>query len=101
MRWRDFRAFWRGLTMADIEEHTRETPAESPIDKAELAGAAQRLLSDPVFQLAMGRVQERLFESWETSVPGDYSAREEAYRLHWAVEELRSELRRMIAAARL
>jgi hypothetical protein len=87
--------------MADIEQPPPEPLPELPGDKHDLANAAERLLADPVFQLAMSRVQTRLFESWKASAPGDVREREEAYELHWAVEELRSELRRMIASARL
>jgi hypothetical protein len=87
--------------MADIENPPPEPPPEPPTDKAELASAATRLLADPVFLLAMSRVEERLYESWKLSAPGATEAREEHYRLYWAVGELRSELRRMIASARL
>src|SRR4051812_5209604 len=101
MRWRDFRAFWRGLTMADIEQPPPEPLPEPPTDKAELASAATRLLADPMFLLALGRIEARLYESWKTSAPGDCEAREEHYRLFWAVGEVRSELRRMIDTARV
>jgi len=96
--WQDFRAFWRGLTMADIEQPPPEPEPELPTDKAEISAAATRLLGDPAFVLAMNRVEDRLYESWKLSAPGDYPAREEHYRLYWAVGELRSELRRMAAS---
>jgi len=84
--------------MADIEQPPPEP--ELPTDKAEISAAATRLLGDPAFVLAMSRVEDRLYESWKLSAPGDYPAREEHYRLYWAVGELRSELRRMIGTAR-
>jgi len=95
VRWRDFRAFWRGLSMSDFENPPPEPEPELPTDKAEIRAAATRLLGDPAFVLAMNRVEDRLYESWKLSAPGDYPAREEHYRLYWAVGELRSELRRM------
>jgi len=99
LTWRDFRAFWCGLSGADIWGGPPTPPPEPepelPTDKAEIRAAATRLLGDPAFVLAMQRVEDRLYESWKLSAPGDYGAREEHYRLYWAVGELRSELRRM------
>jgi hypothetical protein len=54
-------------------------------------------LEDPTFALALGRVQERLTDAWRNSAVGGADAREAAYRLHCAVEQLRSELHLMVA----
>lgn len=101
MNWRDIRRFWCGPTHDDLKAITTDPLPEPPTDKADLASAATRLLADPMFLLALGRIEARLYESWKLSAPGDTEAREEHYRLYWAVGELRSELRRMIASARL
>ena len=96
MRWRDLRHFWWGPTYDDIE-----AAGEPPTDKAELAHAAERLLGDPVFQLAMGRIEKRLYETWRLSQPAQEEVREEAFRMHWAIGELRDELRKLIGNARM
>lgn len=93
--WRDLLTFGYGPTTEDLEMAAKAigTP---PSDKAELASAAKRVLEDPVVQLALDRVQKRLYDSWRHTQVGAEHEREEAYRLHWAVEELKSELRRMM-----
>jgi hypothetical protein len=71
--------------------------APPPADRVELGAAAQRLLQDPTFALALDRVQVRLTDAWRNSTVGDAAGREAAYRLHTAVEQLRSELHLMVA----
>jgi hypothetical protein len=66
-----------------------------------IASAAKQLLDEPVFQLALERVQRRLVETWKSTALADAPAREQQYRLHWAIEELRAELRRMVDSARV
>lgn len=95
MTWRDIRRFWMGPTYDDIEA------AAPPTDKAELANAAERLLGDPVFQLALGRIERRLYETWRMSQPAQEELREESFRMHWAIGELRDELRKLIGNARM
>jgi hypothetical protein len=72
-------------------------PGPPPDDPIQLGAAAQRLLQDPTFALALGRVQERLTDAWRNSAVGGTDAREAAYRLHCAVEQLRTELHLMVA----
>ena len=66
----------------------------------QLGEAARRLLDDPTLQLALDRVQQRLVESWRSTAMGETEAREAAYRLLWASEELKAELRRMLGNAK-
>jgi len=99
MNWRQVWRFLRGPTVEDLIP-IKEAP-EPPSDRNELASAAKRLLEDPVFNLALDRVQKRLYDSWRQTEVGAEHAREQAYRLHWAVEELKTELRLMIATARM
>jgi hypothetical protein len=75
---------------------TLQPPAPPPADRVELGAAAQRLLEDPVFALALGRVQERATENWRRSKVGDTAARETMYWLQAAIEELRSQLQQMV-----
>jgi hypothetical protein len=74
----------------------REPP---PQDPGLLAEAAKRLLDDPVLQLALDRMEAKLTETWRHTALGQTEAREAAYRLHWACEQFRSELRVMVGAA--
>jgi hypothetical protein len=100
VNWRTIWRFLRGPTVEDLIPII-EPPPEPPNDRNELASAAKRLLEDPVFILALDRVQKRLYDSWRQTEVGAEHAREQAYRLHWAVEELKTELRLMIATARM
>jgi hypothetical protein len=75
------------------------SPYPVPEDKGQIGVAAQALLDDPVLHLALDRVQEKLVATWLATAPGERQAREAAYRLHWAAEQFRSELRIMIANA--
>jgi len=72
------------------------SPNPPPTDRVELGAAAQRLLQDPVFALALGRVQARATDVWRHSKVGDTTARETMYWLQAAIEELRSELQQMV-----
>lgn len=72
------------------------SPHPAPEDKSELGRAARALLDDPVLHLALQRVQEKLVATWLNTAPGDSDAREAAYRLHWAAEQFRQELRLML-----
>ena len=87
--------FWR---------HPRLIPWRSsqppPSDPSQLGEAARRLLDDPTLQLALDRIQQKVGDRWRASLSGEIDQREAAYRLHWAVEELRGELRRMLGNAR-
>lgn len=72
--------------------------AEPPQDVVELANAAQQLLRDPVFRLAMDRLQAGFLDRWRRTTVGNRDERENAYLLFAAVEEIRAELTRMVAA---
>lgn len=89
-----------------LKLHRRFGPPElipldpAPENPAELAEAAKKLLQDPVFRLAMDRLQERLVDQWRHSALGSKSEREVTYLLHSAIAELRAELVRMTTVAR-
>lgn len=74
--------------------------ADPPKDMVELGNAAQQLLQDPVFRLAMERVEAGLIDRWRLSPIGAAVEREAVYQLHAAVTEIRAELTRMVAAGR-
>lgn len=73
--------------------------AQAPENPGELGREAKDLLDNPTLHEALDRVERKLQQSWRNSPAGDKEAREEAYRLHWAVEALRAELRIMVANA--
>jgi hypothetical protein len=62
--------------------------------------AAKTLLEDPIFRLAIDRLEQRFIAAWRLSAVGALQEREAAYNLYAAVQELRAELQR-IAAHRL
>ena len=70
-----------------------------PENAGELGEEARKLLDNPVLHEALSRVERKLIETWRNTPAGDEAGREAAYRLHWAVEALRAELRVMIANA--
>jgi hypothetical protein len=70
-----------------------------PEAAGELGEEARKLLDNPVLHAALDRVERKLIETWRNTPAGDEAGREAAYRLHWAVEALRAELRVMIANA--
>lgn len=78
------------------EPQPRLYPLEPPPENAqELARAAKELLQNPVFRLAMERVQQGVVDTWRHSPLGGSDQREAAYLLHAAIEELRAQLVRM------
>lgn len=97
----NWRRLWRFLKGPTVEDLIPIREAEPPSDRNELASAAKRVLEDPVVQLALDRVQKRLYDNWRQTEVGAGEAREQAYRLHWAVEELKTELRLMVLNARM
>lgn len=84
--WRTDPPPWR--SSESVPEHT-----------SELGEEARKLLDNPVLIEALERVEKKLFETWRSSPVGDAAGREAAYRLHWAAEQFRAELRIMIANA--
>lgn len=87
---------WEAFCRALLARYSEPAPAEAPPeDRRELANAARELLENPVFRLAMERVQDRLVSTWRHTALSAAEEREAAYRLHAAVEQLRGELVRM------
>jgi hypothetical protein len=72
---------------------------EVPTDRQELGEEARRLLDNPVLHEAMDRVERKLIESWKNTAPGEDEQREAAYAMYWAMQQVRGELRVMIANA--
>lgn len=87
--------YWGGTTTPEWP-----APGAPPDNLVQLGEAARRLLEDPVLQLAMQRVQQKLEEGWRRTAPGEQEAREAAYRLYWALEQVRQELRLMLGNAK-
>ena len=97
MIWTPFAYWWAERKLKPPQWRSTE-PA--PSDPMQLGEAARRLLDDPTLVLALERVQQRLVDTWRDSKVGDAEAREAAYRLHWAVEQFKAELRIMLGTAR-
>lgn len=98
MRWE---AFCRALSHKCGQEPPAVFPLDPPPENpAELANAASELLKNPVFRLALDRVQERLVNQWRHSTFGNKDEREATYLLHASIDELRAELQRMTTLAR-
>jgi hypothetical protein len=98
VNWRDIRGFFAGSA---LHNELPRPPAEPPSDRNELGAAAARLLEDPVFALALDRLQRDLYDTWRQSELGAQERRERAYLLYTAIEDLKAELRRMVTTARL
>ena len=71
----------------------------APENLGELGQEAKDLLSNPTLHEALNRVEKKLEAAWRNTPPGDSAAREEAYRMHWAVEALKAELSLMVGQA--
>jgi hypothetical protein len=95
--WGRFARFWERPSIALAAWRSTQPP---PTDPLQLGEAAKRLLDDPTLQLALGRVQASFFEKWRDSALGQREAREEAYRMWWASEQLKTELRVMLGNAK-
>jgi hypothetical protein len=96
MIWTPFAYWW--ASKLPLSRWASTQPA--PRDPMQLGEGARRLLDDPTLVLALDRVQQRLVDTWRDSKVGDAEAREAAYRLHWAVEQFKAELRIMLGTAR-
>lgn len=70
-----------------------------PQSQGELGEEARQLLDNPVLIEALDRIERKLTDTWRNSRAGDDEEREASYRLYWAVEALKGELRVMIANA--
>jgi len=77
------------------------TPAEIPTDRRQLGMQGKRLLEDPVLALALDRIDRDLIETILGSAVSDTEAREAAYRLHWAKEQLRTQLALILGDAKV
>jgi hypothetical protein len=75
-------------------------PADPPNDPVQLGAAARALLDDPVFRLAIERIEHRLVVSWKHTADDERNLRELNFFLHRAVQELRAELQRMARLVR-
>lgn len=75
--------------------------ADASDDVVLLGEEAARILEHPVLALAFDRVDRGLLDRIRNSTPLDTAGREEAYRLHWAVQQLKSELRQMAGNAKM
>lgn len=85
-------AFWK-------ERLDQPPPSDPPSDPVQLGAAARALLNDPVFRLAMERIEHRLVVSWKHTADDERNLRELNFFLHRAVQELRAELQRMAKRA--
>lgn len=79
----------------------RKPAHDAPADRRQLGAHAKRLIDDPVLALAFDRIERDLVDSLLNSTVGDTEAREAAYRLHWATEQLRAKLRAMLGDAKV
>ena len=79
----------------------RHNPAAAPQDVRVLGQEAKRLLEDPVLALVFQKVENGLLGTIKNSPPGGITEREEAYRLYWAAQALKAELRALVGAATL
>lgn len=76
-------------------------PNDAPLDKIELGNNAQRLLADPVLQLAFSLAEADLKAIWEQSSGQDSEGREAAY---WGLRGLyagKQKLRAILAAKKV
>lgn len=94
MIWQSLMVFWK--------ERLDPTPPPSdpPNDPVQLGAAARALLHDPVFNLAMERIEKNLVLSWKHTADDERNLRELNFYLHRAVQELRAELQRMVTESR-
>jgi hypothetical protein len=94
MIWQSLLAFWK-----ERLGPLPPPPIDPPNDPVQLGAAARALLHDPVFNLAMERIEHRLVLSWKHTADDERNVRELAFYLHRAVQELRAELQRMATRA--
>jgi hypothetical protein len=93
MLWGRFARF-----LAEAKKPWRSTQPV-PQSQGELGEEARKLLDNPVLLEALDRIERKLTDTWRNSRAGDEAEREASYRLHWAVEALKGELKVMIANA--
>jgi hypothetical protein len=89
-RWARFRA----MAMAPWQ-----SVGDAPTDRQELGEEARRLLDNPTLHEAMNRVERKLIETWKNSALDEMRQRDAAYNMYWALQQIRGELRIMIANA--
>ena len=88
---------WRQLFRQQAEPWPQAVPP--PENKGEIGEEARKLLDNPVLQLAMARIEQRLVNTWKNTETGDDERREATYACLWGLKEFRAELGRMIAEA--
>lgn len=69
----------------------------APTDKSLIGQHAQRLIDDPVLALAFDKVERDLTATWRNSPLGQKDQREEAYKLIWALAQVRTKLLELLA----
>jgi hypothetical protein len=92
---------WRQLFARRRDEQPEQlwTLSAPPENKGEIGEEARKLLDNPVLQLALTRVEEKLVATWKTTAAGEDDAREAAYNLLWGLKQFKGELGLMIAEA--
>jgi len=73
------------------------TSARITGDKTLIGIHAQRLINDPVLGLAFEAIERDLTATWRNSALGHGAQREEAYRLVWALAQVRTKLNELLA----
>lgn len=69
----------------------------APSDKNLLAIHAERLINDPVLMMVFEAIERDLTATWRNSPLGQKDQREEAYRLVWALAQVKSKLQELLA----
>jgi hypothetical protein len=86
--------FWR-------RGQAQELPQAVAQDTTRLGYAAKRLLDDPVLQLAFDMLEDDFIERWKDTPLGEGDAREEWYRMLYALTELQAKLRGLLDNAQI
>jgi len=70
-----------------------------PENKGEIGEEARKLLENPVLQLALDSIEQRLVNTWKATETGDDRRRDATFAVLWGLQEFKAELGRMIASA--
>jgi hypothetical protein len=73
----------------------------APQDKLQIGARAEALLHDPILALAFEKLERDIDNRWRNSAVGEKEQREAAYRMHWAIEQVRVKLRTMLGDAQM
>lgn len=66
--------------------------ADATDDLVLLGDEAQRILDSPVLAIALNRVDAKLMRTARSTTPAEVEKRENAYRMVWALEAVKTEL---------